>query len=164
MADNHQTTSFLSRDCPCGSGRRYDECCGPLHHGDQDASDAVSLMRSRYSAYVLHLPTYLLSSWHQSTRPPGLEEDDLEWTGLQVHDHEQTDANHATVTFTAFFRTPDGKPGTVREHSRFIFEQDRWWYLDGELPRQQPERRQKIGRNDPCPCGSGKKYKHCCGP
>ena len=28
---------------------------------------------------------------------------------------------------------------------------------------RQPERHDKVGRNDPCPCGSGKKYKHCCG-
>ena len=32
-----------------------------------------------------------------------------------------------------------------------------------ERPKQKPIRRQKIGRNDPCPCGSGKKYKKCCG-
>ncbi len=29
--------------------------------------------------------------------------------------------------------------------------------------KKQPRRVQKIGRNDPCPCGSGKKYKNCCG-
>jgi SEC-C motif-containing protein len=163
MTDNRSTTSFLERDCPCGSGRRYDECCGPLHHGDQAASDAATLMRSRYSAYALHLPTYLLSSWHESTRPHGLEDDELEWTGLQIHGHKQLDPAQATVTFTAFFKTPDGTPGTLKEESRFLFEQGRWWYVDGEVPKQQPERRQKIGRNDPCPCGSGKKYKRCCG-
>ncbi len=31
-----------------------------------------------------------------------------------------------------------------------------------EAPKRQPIRRQKVGRNEPCPCGSGKKYKHCC--
>ena len=34
-----------------------------------------------------------------------------------------------------------------------------------EKPKQQPVKREepKVGRNDPCPCGSGKKYKYCCG-
>lgn len=36
--------------------------------------------------------------------------------------------------------------------------------LGGEkVVKKQPVRKQKIGRNDPCPCGSGKKYKKCCG-
>ena len=34
---------------------------------------------------------------------------------------------------------------------------------DGTTPKKQPRKVTKIGRNDPCPCGSGKKYKNCCG-
>jgi preprotein translocase subunit SecA len=36
---------------------------------------------------------------------------------------------------------------------------------DSPPPKRQPVRKakKKIGRNAPCPCGSGKKYKQCCG-
>jgi SEC-C motif-containing protein len=121
-------------------------------------------MCARYSAHALRLPTYLLASWHASTRPDSVDTDDgLQWTGLQIHEHNSVSEHEATVTFSAFFRTADNKPGSLQEQSRFVHEDGRWWYLDGERPKRAPQRRRKTGRNAPCPCGSGKKYKHCCG-
>ena len=59
--------------CPCGSGRAYAACCGRLHSGAENAASAETLMRSRYSAYVLKLEDYLLATWHPDTRPRQLE-------------------------------------------------------------------------------------------
>lgn len=118
-------------------------------------------MRSRYSAFVLKDNEYLSSSWHPSTRPLeiDLESDPLEWLGLsviEVTDGGEDDLEGA-VKFRARFEH-HGQPGELVEKSRFIREGNDWYYLDGELPSND-----KIGCNTPCPCGSGKKYKRCCG-
>jgi uncharacterized protein len=40
----------------------------------------------------------------------------------------------------------------------------RYWRDPAQgLPRREPVRAAKVGRNDPCPCGSGSKFKKCCG-
>jgi uncharacterized protein len=39
---------------------------------------------------------------------------------------------------------------------------DRYWRIGAAAPPQ-PVRSSKVGRNAPCPCGSGRKYKKCCG-
>lgn len=117
-------------------------------------------MRSRYSAFVLMLADYLLATWHSSTRPPtlNLDADETEWRGLQILDTRQGQPgdNHGEVEFVAHF-----EGGQLHERSRFVHEGGRWFYVDGDiLP---PAAEHKVGRNAPCPCGSGKKYKRCCG-
>lgn len=91
-------------------------------------------MRSRYSAYVRNLHDYLLATWHESTRPPSLDDSPTRWLGLEVKRHAQQDDTHATVEFVARFRA-DGRGHRLHEVSRFVRKGERWFYLDGEFPR-----------------------------
>jgi SEC-C motif-containing protein len=119
--------------CPCDSGRRHGACCGPCHAGTP-AADAEALMRSRYSAYVLQRADYLLASWHPSTRPQALSFDDAPtWIGLQLRRHHVIDATHAEVEFIARFRVGGGSARRMHERSRFVHEDGRWYYVDGEM-------------------------------
>jgi SEC-C motif domain protein len=124
-----------SEACPCGSGRPYLECCGPLHASDARGVSAEAVMRSRYSAYVLKLSDYLLASWHPSTRPGSLdlaEDDGTKWLGLEIKRCEQQDENHATVEFVARYRIA-GRGHRLHELSRFVREDGRWFYVDGDI-------------------------------
>ena len=91
-------------------------------------------MRSRYTAYVLGLADYLLATWHASTRPAALEPFDpsLKWLGLDVRAHGQTDANHGTVEFVARSKR-GGRAHRLHETSRFVREDGRWLYVDGDV-------------------------------
>ena len=152
--------------CPCGSGRRFTDCCSPYLSGLDEAPTAEVLMRSRYSAYVLADSNYLSRTWHPRTRPSQLDLDDgTTWHGLTVigttggGDGDE----RGTVEFNARCRVK-GSPGNLHEISEFVREGGRWYYLDGDVPKRQPVKSgKKIGRNEPCACGSGKKYKRCCG-
>ena len=121
-------------------------------------------MRLRYCAYVRHDSDYLLRTWHHSTRPQTLDfsNDTTEWSGLAIIRSEAggADDNEGVVEFVASYRQ-GGRSGKLHEVSRFVREAGRWFYRDGEIRVSGEER--KIGRNDPCPCGSGKKFKRCCG-
>lgn len=120
--------------CPCGSDD-YASCCGRYHDGSAAAADAEALMRSRYSAYALKLEAYLLATWHPDTRPASLElaGDRGKWLGLQVKRHLQETADRATVEFVARYRI-GGRAQRLHEISRFVREQGRWLYLDGDFP------------------------------
>ncbi|KAF0805755.1 SecC motif-containing protein [Alcanivorax xiamenensis] len=143
--------------CPCQSGLDYEQCCQPLHRG-APAPTPEALMRSRYSAFVLNDGAYVKASWHPSTRPESLtlEEGD-QWLGLEVVSSEQN-GDEGRVRFRATCREGAGF-AVLEERSRFLREDGHWLYLDGE----HEVRPLKPGRNDPCPCGSGKKHKKCCG-
>lgn len=72
--------------CPCGGGS-YGNCCGPALDGGVPPVTAVALMRSRYTAFALQRPGYLLETWHPSTRPDSLElDDDVQWRHLLIID------------------------------------------------------------------------------
>jgi SEC-C motif-containing protein len=147
--------------CPCGSNQPFDVCCGPLLTGSQQASTAEALMRSRYTAYGRHDEAYLLRTWHPSTRPGGLDlEEDLRWLGLEIVRTEAggPDDREGMVEFVARYEA-GGQAGSLREASRFVREEGRWFYVDGRIEAAKG----RPGRNAPCPCGSGKKYKRCCG-
>ena len=120
--------------CYCGSGKSYEACCGRLHSGAEIAASAEALMRSRYSAYVLKLEDYLLATWHPDTRPAelDLDADDTKWLGLDVKKHVRQDDTHATVEFVARYRIA-GKGHRLHELSRFVKQDGRWYYRDGEL-------------------------------
>ena len=120
--------------CHCGSGKLYAACCGRLHVGAENAASAEALMRSRYSAYVLKLEDYLLATWHPTTRPTELdiEADGTKWLGLAVKRHQQQDDSHATVEFVARYRIA-GRGHRLHETSRFVCEDGRWFYVDGDL-------------------------------
>ena len=117
--------------CPCLSGDPYDECCGRFHSGAEHAPTAESLMRSRYSAYALGLPQYLLDTWHRTTRPATLDLDpSLDWYRLDILSAQggpfDTDG---TVEFRAYYRSGTDR-GEQRELSRFLREARRWYYVD----------------------------------
>jgi SEC-C motif-containing protein len=118
-------------------------------------------MRSRYSAYVMQDADYLVATWYPQTRSPALTTDLLgsfgntHWLGLTVYEAAAGEnENEGYVSFVARFEE-QGKESAIIERSRFLKENGRWYYVDGTRPQ--------FGRNDPCPCGSGKKYKKCCG-
>ena len=136
MSSVKSTPIAPSAACPCGRGRPYGECCGPLHAGVA-ATDAEALMRSRYSAYVLGDVAYLLASWHADTRPDALDLGDVagtRWLGLDVKRHTPVDADHAIVEFVARYRVGGGSAFRLHEISRFVREDGRWFYVDGVLP------------------------------
>ncbi len=122
--------------CPCGSALPYADCCGRWHEGPAhlQAPTAEALMRSRYSATVLGRLDYLLATWHPRTRPATLEPlpAALRWLGLEVRRHTVADADHATVEFVARNRLA-GRATRHHETSRFVREDGRWFYVDGDL-------------------------------
>jgi len=120
--------------CPCDTGKPYADCCGRLHDGSAVAKTAEALMRSRYSAYVLDQLDYLLSTWHASTRPAALmpNEPGLRWLGLRINALAQQDESHATVAFVARSKL-GGRAHRLTETSRFVREDGRWFYVDGEI-------------------------------
>ena len=127
--------------CPCGrlDARRrplsFARCCGPYlaDFAGRPAPDAESLMRSRYCAFVLEDADYLRASWHASTRPPDIAfEPGLRWLGLEVRGHRVIDDAHAEVEFVARSRLA-GRAHRLHERSRFVREDGRWYYVDGDL-------------------------------
>jgi SEC-C motif-containing protein len=119
--------------CPCGSGESYADCCGRYHRRDTAAATAEALMRSRFSAFAVGDPDYLLRTWHTSTRPVDVRLDPQQrWTRLQI---VATDGGgfldvEGTVEFRAHYRL-HGRPGQLDERSRFVREAGRWVYLSG---------------------------------
>ena len=136
----------MTTPCPCGRSSTpatrtstarplpFSACCGRYLNDNAatPAPDAESLMRSRYSAFVLGRHDYLLSTWHASTRPAEVrQEDSTRWLGLEVRRHTVNDANHADVEFVARYRTA-GRGVRIHERSRFVLEAGRWYYVDGD--------------------------------
>lgn len=153
----------LDSNCPCGSGNPLSQCCGRYHAGTH-APSAELLMRSRYSAYVLGLVDYLIAT----TLPAQQQALDREamaawsaqstWLGLEVEGGEVFGGKpeHAQVTFIARWHDTQGEH-RHRECSAFVQVAERWYFLD-------PTVSLKAGRNDPCPCQGGQKFKKCCAP
>lgn len=147
--------------CYCCSGKAFTECCEPYLSLAKSATDCESLMRSRYSAYCLADTTYLVSTLHPSQRHAGIAEDITEFAKeahfchLTIHSTMQT-AEQGQVNFAAYFLHQQ-KLDVIKEVSDFVYD-GRWYYTSGQLQKSEP---QKIGRNDTCPCGSGKKFKQC---
>ena len=147
--------------CPCGSGLDYEACCGALHRGVRKAETPLELMKSRYSAYAVGNGRYLVDTAVPENR---FEEDvalieehaaHTEWLKLEIVDSAE-EGDEGRVEFKAFYRE-NGAVRLLHEKSRFVRTDGAWYYADGTLYET------KIGRNDPCPCGSGKKFKKCCG-
>ncbi len=147
--------------CPCGSEKILQECCLPLIEDTIKAETAEQLMRSRYTAFSEKNDKYLLTSWAEKTRPAQLDTDEapVKWIGLEILSTElgESKDTNGIVEFIASFIV-SGHLCRLQEKSRFIKEGGAWFYLDG-TPESTTE---KIARNSPCPCGSGKKFKRCC--
>ncbi len=151
--------------CPCDSGKSFSSCCEPLVSGVKRADTAEALMRSRYTSNVLKDVTYLLRTWHPSTRPADINPDTIPpYQDLRIVRSEaggRTD-DLGIVEFRARYRLQH-RLHTLHEISRFIKENGQWFYINGQIVESASATGQKVGRNAPCPCGSGKKYKKCCG-
>ncbi|MDT0343999.1 YchJ family protein [Streptomyces litchfieldiae] len=124
-----------SAGCPCGRPEPYQRCCGRYHSGEAAAPTAEALMRSRYSAFALRDADYLLHTWHPRTRPPRIEFGaGTRWLGLEILDTRDGTALHTTGTVTFQARhTDSGRPGFLRERSRFERVDGAWVYVDGDL-------------------------------
>jgi SEC-C motif domain protein len=119
--------------CPCTSGLAYGECCGRWHAG-APAPNAEALMRSRYSAFVLHNEPYLLATWRSQQRPASVPFDrNQKWLGLKIVAARDTGANTAEVEFIARYRVGGGSAARHHERSRFVREGGRWFYVDGDI-------------------------------
>lgn len=142
--------------CPCGSGKSYSDCCELLHKG-KTADSAESLMRSRFSAFAFQLEDYLRASWHPETRPDDIQlEPSTQWKRLEIIS-ANNDTQQGQVHFKAYYQEKN-EWHLLEETSKFLFENGHWFYHSGNY---QPKMLQPT-RNDPCPCGSGKKFKKCC--
>lgn len=129
MAKQKQNTSTT---CPCGSGAHFNTCCKPYLTGEKFAPNALTLMRSRYSAFVTENEEYLYDTWVASMRPKGEIIDKklkTQWVSLKIISHE-TNEERATVEFIARYKI-NGRMHQLHELSRFIKENDRWYYFDG---------------------------------
>ena len=161
--------------CPCGTGKDYADCCAPFHQGKEWPETAESLMRSRYSAYVKCELGFLKESFAPSQRGEFDENSSRQWAtqskwkSLEILNTTKGSAKDTTGTVEFIARYDiGGKEQAHHEIAEFRKEGDgakkRWYFVDGKAPEKKPIVREepKVGRNDPCPCGSGKKYKKCC--
>ncbi|MDX8382521.1 MAG: YchJ family metal-binding protein [Ghiorsea sp.] len=144
--------------CPCGSQQALEHCCAIYHNG-KAAPTAQALMRSRYAAYVLGLHDYIYHTWAAETRPK-LDEmggTSLHWMHLHIVSCEEglEDDAKGEVRFVASY-VSSNKGKHLEEHSRFVRQEGRWVYVDGDCHVSD------ISRNQACPCESGKKFKSCC--
>ncbi|WDP92035.1 MAG: YchJ family protein [Desulfobacter sp.] len=152
--------------CPCASGKPYGNCCGPFVEGLAHAPAPEALMRSRYTAFCLKNSDYLMATLAPEKRM-GQEERlrqeltqtmaAIQWLGLAVIKVGPAGEDRGNVEFAAFFEQA-GVFGQLHERSAFIRVGERWFYRDGEILEPVP-----LPRNQPCVCGSGKKFKRCHG-
>jgi len=156
--------------CPCGMGFKYIECCQPFHRKESNAPTAEKLMRSRYSAYAVGDIDYL----ERTNLPAGRETFDREgserwsstskWLGLEIVSTQEGQPKDpfGQVEFKARYER-QGKEHVYYEVGLFEQIDSVWYYKEPKDLHQQVRRTEpKVGRNDPCPCGSGKKFKKCC--
>ena len=153
--------------CLCGSGSVYAECCALYHGGQQFPVTAENLMRSRFTAYAKRNAEYLLASWNASKRPASIDfsKETAVWQRLQIISCKKGGAKDSKgiVEFKAFYEQ-DGEDFFMHEISRFIKTGRQWLYMDGVIKAAgKVEYQVNAGKNALCACGSGKKFKRCCG-
>ena len=157
----------MKNRCFCGSDYNFDQCCKSIIDGTQPASTAQNLMRSRYSAYVIVASQYLIDSTHISHRA-NYSKSDIEawakkshWQKLEIIDCKKglSDDSVGEVEFKAYYK--DSKNTLQIHHEKSVFKKESgdWFYVSGTIISSKTI----INRNDTCACGSGKKFKKCCG-
>lgn len=159
--------------CPCGSGNALEHCCGRFIDGNEQPDTAEQLMRARYTAHTRVDLDYIARTHDPASREDIDREatrrwaERSEWLGLDILHTEAggPSDDRGTVEFVAHYRERGQRQ---QHHERALFrrdEQGRWLFVDAETPELNTVRRDgpRVGRNDPCPCGSGRKYKKCCG-
>ncbi|MCG8473027.1 MAG: YchJ family protein [Desulfobacterales bacterium] len=158
--------------CPCGLDADYNSCCEPIIRGEKKAETAEQLMRARYSAYAKVETDFLKESIHPEKRNTHDERQTKnwaaksEWLGLEVvnTDRGGVDDESGRVEFIANYAFK-GEKARHHELASFVKLDGQWFFDDGVgvIPETVVRQGPKVGRNDPCPCGSGKKFKKCCG-
>ena len=159
----------FNEQCPCGSGIVYRKCCKPYITGHATAPTAEALMRSRYTAYVKHAIDYILDTClnKDNMNLNGIKDwsENSNWLGLKIISVKG--GGIADIEGVVAFESTYERKGLKNTHSeiaKFVKKDHRWFYEDGKIaPVPVVRASPKVGRNDPCPCRSGKKYKHCCG-
>ena len=166
--------------CPCqlnpniiqtlGSPLPYAQCCEPLHKGDRVADTAEILMRSRYAAFVLVLPDYIVATTLPAQQAlldkAAIKEWAIatDWAGLEIVQHlAKLGKRYAQVEFKAYFNSESGLQAH-HELSTFVKATEQagksspinWYFLD-------PTVAMNVTQKQPCLCGSGEKFKRCCG-
>lgn len=158
--------------CPCGSGKTYSECCEPIIKNTSKAPTAESLMRARYSAYVKHEIDFIINSCEKGEKIAEIDRKATEdwsvkstWHGLKILSTQKgTPADDEGIVEFECVYTQKGIRETHHEIAGFRKVDGEWLYSEGMLrPTTVVREGKKVGRNEPCPCGSGKKYKACCG-
>ncbi len=149
--------------CPCNPEKEFARCCSPYLAGTAHAATAEELMRSRYSAYVNGDFDYLLATWHPDNRdatPDFAAQAGIRWQGLEIIDVQAggPDDTQGMVEFKVRYQDR-GRTSFLHEKSKFVKQEGKWFYVSGRI---MPCRSARVGRNQPCPCGSGRKYKKCC--
>lgn len=160
--------------CPCGSGLAYSACCAPYHEGKTLLPHGEAVVRSRFSAFCLEKYDFLVETTHPDFRDDLSAESVREntqgitWQSLEIRESGLEPAKDGgepfeTVTFSVLYER-EGRVYQMAETSYFAHEGDKLYYVEGMAHRPLGYRRPepKVGRNEPCPCGSGKKYKKCC--
>ena len=157
--------------CACGSNLEIAECCEPYVLGTKPAPTAEALMRSRYTSYTMGKAEYIAETHSPESRDEVDQEaakqwaEQAEWLGLEILDTEKGGEgdDEGVVEFVASFAM-QGKEQRHHERSSFKKIEGKWYYVDGDMVKAKPVVREsaKVGRNEPCPCGSGKKFKRCC--
>ena len=155
--------------CPCSSANSYQSCCAPFITGKQYPSVPEKLMRSRYTAYALGDVDYIFSTMREKAlsatnrRQVERSMQHVEWLGLNVLEFSAVNekSTQATVEFIAYYKENGGVRSKLHEKSQFKKYNGRWYYTDS-VNNMCARRSSKVSRNEPCPCGSGKKYKKCC--
>ena len=153
--------------CLCGSNIAYGECCQPFHTAQKIPTTAEALMRSRYTAYALRDGAYLQATWDITKRPESIDfsRETINWLRLEITETKKGGIKDSKgqVTFKAFY-SQDNEEYVMNEISRFTKQGGRWFYLDGVIKSISNVGLQtNTGKNAPCACGSGKKFKRCCG-
>lgn len=161
---------FSKPECPCGRGIKYEECCAPVIEGKLEAKTAEDLLRARYTAFAKHKIDFVEKTHHSETRSQ-VDRKEIEswsknsvWEGLEIlkSDKGQATDDEGQIAFHAQYRM-NGQMQDHYEVSQFKKEGGKWKFFDAQGLKPMPLRREspKTGRNEPCPCGSGKKYKKC---
>ena len=158
--------------CPCGNDKNYSDCCEPIIKGTKKAPTAEALMRARYTSYVKHEIDFIINSCEKGEKIAEIDRKATEdwsnkstWHGLKIIRTEKGTENddEGIVEFEATY-TSDGMRDVHHEIGGFRKVNGEWFYSEGMMrPTTVVREGRKIGRNESCPCGSGKKYKQCCG-
>jgi len=160
----------MSDKCPCCSGQLYVDCCQPYLTLKRIPATPELLMRSRYTAYTLANIEYIQQTMSGEALNDFSYEDSLHWAKqsswlrLEIMAAPLTQGDQGWVEFKAYYAL-SGIEKCLHERSIFHRVDHCWYYVGGAKTRviDNPEKKaDKLGRNDPCFCGSGKKYKKCC--